>query len=94
MDAKARVGEHAPNPFGLHDVLGNALEWCRDPWGKYSDPVQPGTGERRAPDEGLHPLRGGGFLLPLEFVRVSLRLRDAPEFRTGVTGVRAARDLR
>lgn len=41
------AGSFAPNNFGIHDLGGNASEWCADPW--------PG-----APDERI--IRGGSWL--------------------------------
>ena len=57
----APVGSFRPNPFGLHDVIGNVSEWCRDWFQVYECPVRPGTGERIPVDAGpmRRVLRGG-----------------------------------
>ncbi len=52
------VGRGRANPFGLHDVIGNASEWCRDGAGLYDRPARPGDGER-AGEDARKIVRGG-----------------------------------
>jgi formylglycine-generating enzyme required for sulfatase activity len=83
------VGQKQANAWGLHDTLGNVLEWCYDGYGKYSsntvfDPVQSATSDNRV-------LRGGGWDGVAQIVRVAYRYSSDPSFRTYYVGFRLVR---
>ena len=57
------VGEKLPNDFGLHDMHGNVLEWCRDAYDDafYGKPEAAGPDPLATPGSGLRVSRGGDF---------------------------------
>ncbi|MFH1530240.1 MAG: SUMF1/EgtB/PvdO family nonheme iron enzyme [Pseudomonadota bacterium] len=84
------VGRKAPNAWGLHDMLGNVLEWCWDyegdyPPGPVEDPVGPDSGEGRILRGGSHGLSNLGFF------RASQRLMKEADGRISFGGVRCVR---
>ena len=57
-DYAHKVGLKKPNPWGLHDMHGNVLEWCSD-W--YGDALSGGV-DPIGPEEGPHRvIRGGSW---------------------------------
>ena len=82
------VDDYDPNPFGLHNMLGNVAEWCLDVYEKdfyarspRENPVNRGDGRFRV-------LRGGAFVLEAEDLRRAYRYRLLPEDRTPYIGFR------
>lgn len=91
--AAARVGSYRANAFGLHDVIGNVEEWCRDGFSDYELSCEPLDGERIVPNPRTRLLRGGDFLDKSDLARSAFREMGLPYFRNVTIGVRPARKI-
>ncbi|MEM7205460.1 MAG: SUMF1/EgtB/PvdO family nonheme iron enzyme [Planctomycetota bacterium] len=92
----APVGSFRPNTSGLHDLIGNVGEWCRDWRGAYALPVAPGSGERLVPDwdRTARVYRPGSWQSDsLVWYQTVMRSFSAAEVRSDYIGLRAARAL-
>lgn len=79
-----------PNGYGLYDLAGNVLEWCRD-W--YADDwysKMPSRDPENATQGNARVVRGGSWLSNPGDLRVSNRLRNTPDNRNNNLGFRCA----
>jgi formylglycine-generating enzyme required for sulfatase activity len=86
----APVGSFAPNPFGLHDTVGNVWEWVADPW--HDNYINAPTEARLWDEQGENKrlLRGGSWLNLPNDCRASDRVGASPNNRDGFVGFRVA----
>lgn len=75
------VGRKEPNAWGLHDMLGNAWEWC---WDVYDAEVY----------RDYRVIRGGGWFDEHWSCRAGVRRRTMPILRIEDLGFRLARTVR
>ncbi len=92
--AHTRIGSYRANAYGLHDVVGNVWEWCRDGYGGYDQPVRAGDGERQVTGSASRVLRGGSFTDAASSARSAYRNSYTPESRSNSLGLRPARASR
>ncbi len=89
------VGIYRANPFGLHDVIGNVYEWCRDGFSFYADAdARPGDGLRGRTLLDARVARGAGYSSPAAAHRSAARARFAPTMRVYYLGMRPVMALR
>ncbi|MCC6784601.1 MAG: formylglycine-generating enzyme family protein [Planctomycetes bacterium] len=79
------VGELSPNAWGVHDVHGNVLEWCRD-W--YADELRGGEDPLGPLGGRVRVLRGGSYGDAAWWCRSAVRYWVAPDSAWGNFGFR------
>jgi formylglycine-generating enzyme required for sulfatase activity len=86
VEGPTRVGQYAPNAWGLYDMHGNLSEWCRDSFREYgtatvTDPSGPADGPNRV-------FRGGHWAYGPETCRSAGRGGREPTFQDLAHGFR------
>ncbi|MFN0055763.1 MAG: formylglycine-generating enzyme family protein [Planctomycetales bacterium] len=81
------VGGKLPNAWGLHDMHGNAWEWCRD-W--YQEKLPGGRDPEVTQGRGARVYRGGAYGNQPIHSSSSFRYYRPPTFCNGGVGFRAA----
>lgn len=87
----AEVGQLRANAFGLHDVIGNVIEWCKDGHLSYESTPLAGTGERAAGPARDRIARGGSYFHSALESRSAARAWYDLNARSEFIGVRPAR---
>jgi formylglycine-generating enzyme required for sulfatase activity len=83
------VRKKQANPHGLHDMLGNVLEWCMDTYGSYEEPAV--TNPAPSTMGPLRVYRGGSWIGNARLVRAAIRFGYSPDNRVFDLGFRLAR---
>jgi formylglycine-generating enzyme required for sulfatase activity len=89
----APVGSFQPNPFGLHDMIGNVWEWTQDCWNdSYKGAPEDGRAWETG-DCGRRVVRGGSWDYGPQGCRCAIRNWFEPGVRDSNLGFRLARTL-
>jgi formylglycine-generating enzyme required for sulfatase activity len=83
----APVGNFNANPFGLHDMSGNVLEWTCSNWRAQFDGTEQQC-NNNTEDTQLRVLRGGSWNNRPDNVRSSRRYYVHPDARVSGIGFR------
>ena len=89
------VGSFPPNPFGLHDMIGNVYEYVADCYhSSYAGAPTDGSAWLDAGGCAMHMLRGGAYYSPTWLARVAHRGGPVhADQHPSAGGLRVVRDL-
>jgi formylglycine-generating enzyme required for sulfatase activity len=87
-----RAGAYGPNGFGLHDLAGNAWEWCADAWNDDLGQAPADGSAFHDEEANRRVLRGGSWINGADYLRVSIRSRWYQRRGRDFIGFRCARD--
>jgi formylglycine-generating enzyme required for sulfatase activity len=86
------VGTKQPNELGLYDMNGNVWEWVWDLYDTYYYRRSP-SDNPKGPEEGAYRVtRGGAWYNKSDYVAVTTRQYNTPDFRQNSVGFRIARN--
>jgi len=89
----ASVGSFKPNPWGLHDMLGNVMEWAEDCYvATYRETPSDG-GPSTSGSCATRAVRGGSWSSIPSTVRAAFRSAFSPDTRLYYFGFRTARTI-
>jgi formylglycine-generating enzyme required for sulfatase activity len=90
----SRVGEYAPNPWGLYDMHGNVWEWTQDVvHDNYEGAPNTGLAWVEGGDPARRILRGGAWQYNPRYLRSAVRNGSAAALSNAIIGFRVARNL-
>ncbi|MBF0179318.1 MAG: formylglycine-generating enzyme family protein [Magnetococcales bacterium] len=87
------VGRKWPNPWGLHDMLGNVAEWVSDWYGQRSYALSPGSNPKGPKEGSMRIMRGGSWFGPASELRAAHR-HEEPGNPSRIVGLRVVKDVR
>jgi formylglycine-generating enzyme required for sulfatase activity len=90
-DSTQPVGGKQPNKHGLYDTLGNVAEWVQDWYGQTYYAESPGADPHGPVSGSYRVFRGGSWLDPAKYCRVTARNFEFPVSRLHNVGFRLVR---
>ena len=85
------VDQFPRNPWGLHDMHGNVLEWCASVYDKDYGGLEQEDASGDRDDDRDRVLRGGSWWLPAQILRSAQRVWRLPSLGSDFRGFRLAR---
>ncbi|MBS0664405.1 MAG: SUMF1/EgtB/PvdO family nonheme iron enzyme [Verrucomicrobia bacterium] len=85
------VGSYAPNGFGLHDMIGNAWQWCEERFEDVSEGVK-AVNRPTGRDPAVNRVLRGGSFLTCHYLNlwIAYRHEDPPDLKHESIGFRLA----